>query len=278
MNPKVKPITADFHLHSSYSGDASDTIECMVTAGIQKGLTQMCFTEHMDFDYPYETPDSKEIFLVDTDPYLYDLIRAKEKYKDQIEVLFGIEMGLQPHISRKIAAYVNSYDFDFVIGSVHVSKGMDPYAFSYYDGRTEEEAYRDYFTSILEGISSYGGFDVLGHLDYVVRYGPTKDLNYSYEFYSDIIDAILTRLVSRGKGLEINTGGIRKGLKDLHPCRSILKRFKELGGEIVTIGSDAHCTVDLAASFSLAAEALTECGFDYYTVFRKRNPEFIKIR
>lgn len=121
------PITADCHLHSSFSGDSHTPMEQMILQGIRQGLTTMCFTEHNDFDYP-EYPDlPKDYFLLNTDSYLYDLARLKEKYADRIRLLFGIELGLQPEIARRNAAFVKSYDFDFVIGSSHVCHGKDPY-------------------------------------------------------------------------------------------------------------------------------------------------------
>ena len=111
----------------------------------------------------------------------------------------------------------------------------------------------------------------------MVRYGPNRDNNYSYAKYQDILDEILKSLLDKGKGLELNTGGVKAGLKDLHPCMDILKRYRELGGEIVTIGSDAHDGANVAAFFERAEEVLRECGFRYYCVFEKRNAEFHKI-
>ncbi len=111
----------------------------------------------------------------------------------------------------------------------------------------------------------------------MVRYGPNADKNYSYEMYRDIFDEILTLLIEKGKGIEINTGGLKKGMRDLHPCMGILKRYRELGGEIITIGSDSHDTAHIADNFHRAYAALQECGFRYYTVFEKRIAEFRKL-
>ena len=119
-------ITADCHLHSSFSGDSHTPMEEMILQGIRQGLTTMCFTEHNDFDYP-EYPDlPKDYFLLNTDSYLQTKARLKEKYAAQIRLLFGVELGLQPEILRQNAVYAKSYDFDFVIGSTHVCHGKDP--------------------------------------------------------------------------------------------------------------------------------------------------------
>ncbi len=271
------PILTDFHMHSSFSGDSQTPMEDMIQKGIELGLTHMCFTEHNDFDFPITEETPKGMFDLNVDAYLYDLLGFREKYKDKISILFGIELGLQPQVLRQNSILAKSYDFDFIIGSSHICNKKDPYFPPFYEGRSEEEAYREYFESILENIKKFSNFDVYGHLDYVVRYGPNKDHNYSYTKYRDIIDAILELLIDMGKGLEINTGGLKSGLKEFHPCTDILKRYKELGGEIITIGSDAHTCDVLAAHFDRAYEVLKACGFQYYTIFEKRVAEFKKL-
>lgn len=271
------PVISDCHLHSSHSGDSDTPMEDMILQGINMGLTTMCFTEHNDFHYP-ESPDTPaDMFLLNTDSYLYDLARLKEKYADRIRLLFGVELGLQPEVMRENAVYAKSHDFDFIIASSHLCHGCDPYYPDFYEGRTEEEAYGEYFESIWENIKKFSNFDVYGHLDYVVRYGPDRDKNYSYEKYRDILDEILKLLLDKGKGIELNTGGIKSGMKDFHPCMGALKRYRELGGEIITIGSDAHDPRHIGNSFDRAAAVLKECGFEYYTIFEKRIPEFKKI-
>lgn len=271
------PILADCHLHSSYSGDSDTPMEEMILQGIAKGLNTLCFTEHNDFDFPKEPGEPADRFVLNPDPYLYDIIRYREKYADKIRILFGVELGLQPEVTRKNAVLAKSYDFDFIIGSSHICHGKDPYYPYFYEGRTEEEAYYEYFSSIVENIKKFSNFDIYGHLDYVVRYGPNKDREYTFEKYQDVLDDILKLLLENGKGIEINTGGVKSGLKELHPCTAILKRYRELGGEIITIGSDAHTPEHIAAHFDRASQVLQNCGFKYYTVFEKRTPEFIRL-
>lgn len=272
-------IQSDCHLHSHHSGDSKTPMEEMILEGIRKGLKTMCFTEHNDFQYPDAPGEPGSIFLLNADSYLYELIQLKEKYKDQIQILFGVELGLQPdqEVFRQNAVFARSYDFDFIIGSSHICHGMDPYFPTFFEGRSEEEAYREYFSSILENIKKFQNFDVYGHLDYVVRYGPNKDADYSYAKYRDILDKILTTLIDKEKGIEVNTGGLNRGMKDLHPCTDILRRYKELGGEIITVGSDAHQPEDIAAHFDRAGQVLKECGFEYYCIFEKRLPHFVKL-
>lgn len=271
-------IKADFHLHSNFSGDSEASMESMILKGIELGLSSMCFTEHNDIDFVYVKPEEKGMFDLNTDSYLFDLIKYKEKYADKIKILFGVEMGVQPQLRRELAVYAKSYDFDFIIASAHTCYGKDPYYPDFFEGRPEEEAYREYFNFVLDTIRSFSNFDVYGHLDYVVRYGPNKDANYNYEAYKDILDKILETLIEKEKGIEINTGGIAYQLKDLNPCMGIIKRYHELGGEIITIGSDAHKPQNIGAGFDRAAEILTACGFKYYTTFDGRMPAFHPVK
>ena len=270
-------ILTDTHVHSTYSGDGKATMDAMIQQAISLGMKQICFTEHNDFDYPYAQEDKQDMFLLNTDAYLFDLLRAREKYEGQIKILFGVELGLVPELKRKNLIFAKSHEFDFIIGSSHLCHGRDPYYASFYEGREEKDAYREYFESILENVKGYTQYDVYGHLDYVVRYGPTQNQNYTYADHADVIDEILRTIINNEKGLEVNTGGFRCGIGSTNPCRDILKRFKELGGEIITIGSDAHETKYLQDHFTEAADMLKEVGFKYYNVFENRIPEFMKL-
>lgn len=270
-------ITADCHLHSSFSGDSDTPMEDMVLQGIAQGLDTMCFTEHNDFEYPDAEDLDGKIFLLNTDSYLYELANLKEKYMGKIRLLFGVELGLQPEAMRQNAAYAKSYEFDFIIGSSHLCHGKDVYYPDFFRGRSTQEALLEYFESILENVRKFSNFDVYGHLDYAVRYAPGKDEGYSYSVYRDIFDEILKILLDKGIGLEMNTGGIKDGMHDFHPCADVLKRYRELGGEIITIGSDSHNADNIAAHFQHAADVLKECGFRYYCVFEKRIPEYFRL-
>lgn len=268
------PITADYHLHSSFSGDSDTPMEEMIQKGIALGLTRMCFTEHHDLDYPVTESTPAGFFELNPDAFLYDFLKLKEKYADRITLCFGVELGMQPHLARQNAAFSKAHDYDFIIASSHLCNGKDPYYPAFYEGRSQDEAYLEYFASIPANLQAFDNFDVYGHLDYVVRYGPEKDRGYCYETYSDLFDRILELLLEKGKGLELNTGGISDGMRDVHPCREVLRRYRQKGGEIITIGSDAHDPAEIAAHFHRAEEVLQECGFRYYTVFENRQPEF----
>ena len=272
------PILYDQHMHSNFSGDSEAVMEEEILSGMSRGLKGITFTEHNDIDFPYIIPGEEGMFDLDTEAYRRELMRLKEKYKGAFDLHFGVELGMQTDVASKNRAYAKAYDFDFIIYSCHVVNKKDPYYRSYWEGRSEEEALREYFGYILDNIKIYDDFDVLGHLDYPIRYAPECDKNYSYEKYRDLIDEILRTLIEKGKGLEVNTAGYRKyDLKDVHPRREILKSYKEMGGKIVTVGSDSHITGQEGEAFAMAEEALKSAGFDYYCVFENRQADFRKL-
>lgn len=142
---------------------------------------------------------------------------------------------------------------------------------------SQQEGYRIYFENLKKTVENFDNCDVYGHLDFVVRYGNFKNKVLRYEDYKDIIDEILTIIISKGKGIELNTSGLRYKLNSMHPSREILKRYYELGGRIITVGSDAHVAKDLCADFDEAIKELKEIGFKEITTFKNRKPSFIKI-
>ena len=262
-------ILSDFHTHSTFSTDGKDRLVEMARSAVEKGLKTICFTEHNDFDYPGGE------FLLDTDAYRSELFRVSEELSGKIEILFGVELGLMKHLGERLREYVDGRGFDFVIGSSHLIDGKDPYFPEYFAQLGQRNGVLRYFESIIENIGAFEDFDVYGHLDYAVRYSPEK--KYEPLDYREIIDEILRKIVGLGKGIEINSAGLRKGLSHANPHPFILKRFRELGGEIISIGSDAHNTADIAADFDRVEDFLKDAGFEFYTVFRQRKPYFVKF-
>ncbi len=261
----------DTHMHCRFSGDSTADPESMILSAIAKNLNGICFTDHIDYDYPGPTP-----FHFDPKEYFQTLNPLSEKYKNQIQMHIGAELGLQPHLKQRYDEFLAMGDFDQVIASSHVVHGFDPYYPEFYEGKTEDEAYLEYFESILENLAVFDNFDVYGHIDYVVRYGPAKNKNYSYQKFRDVIDEILKMLIAKGKGIEINMAGFKYGLNHPHPTEDILKRYRELGGEILTLGSDAHAPEHIAFDYYRLSDILKNAGFTHYTVFKKRKPVFYK--
>lgn len=270
-------ILADCHMHTHHSGDSEAPMEAMIGRAIELGLEHICFTEHQDFDFIYEPDEPQDLFETDTDAYLKELREMQAEYSARLNIRFGIELGLQTHLAEQLKNYASSYAFDFIIGSSHICNHKDPYLKNYFEGRTERDAYFEYFSYIKECVSSCPYFDVYGHLDYVLRYGPTKNTSFRYSEYQEAIDPILRSLIEQGKGIELNTSGYAYALGSPHPSREILLRYKELGGEILTVGSDAHDPSHIASDFDRAARLLSDCGFHYYCVFEHRKPVFYPL-
>lgn len=266
-------IQADYHVHTDFSSDSKTPMEAMVKQAIQLGLKRVCFTDHMDLDFPkqYEMR-----FVFDMDEYWKKLKEMQIKYP-QIKILKGIECGMQTGLGKRYKDLIQSYEFDFVINSCHVLSDMDPYYPEFWKERSEKEGITAYFEQILTNIKAFPDFDVCGHIDYIVRYSPSKGTAFSPNDYWDYLDEILKTAICMGKGIEANTSGYKYGLGTPHPCEKILKRFYELGGEILTVGSDGHQPDHMAYAFAKAEELLKRIGFRYYTVFEKRKAEFIKL-
>lgn len=273
----IMDILSDFHLHSYFSGDCNVSMEEMIQAGIRKGLLSMCFTEHNDFDFPYTEDMKPDSFILNVDSYLYELVRLRRKYDDKIKIFFGIEIGLQPCCTEQNLLLAKSQDFDFIIGSSHLCKGADPYYPSFFEGKNPGECCLSYFEETLDNIKSFSDFDVYGHLDYIARYLPGDAAPYNSMDYQNILEEILKTLIEKGKGIECNTSGLRKSLAAVNPAPEIIKRYKELGGEIITVGSDAHNPEDIASGFDTVAQILKDCGFSYYATYEKRQPSFHKL-
>ncbi len=262
-------IKADQHVHSSFSSDSEELLENAVQAAMAAGLDTLCVTEHMDMDYPTGE------FMLDTAAYRTELFRLKELYSDRIELLFGVELGLMDYLAPRLYEFTASYPFDFIIGSSHLVDGVDPYYPEYFNSHGDHNGILRYFESILANITAFDDFDVYGHLDYVVRYSHAK--SYSPAEHAELLDEILKKLISMSKGIELNTAGLKYGLGWAHPHPELLRRYRELGGEIITVGSDGHKGEHIAYDFDKASDILQAAGFEYYTVFRQRKPEFIRI-
>ncbi len=242
---------------------------------------------------------------------LKDLYFERADIRIGIELGFRNEPELKDKCIKEYNEMISKYPFDFVIGSTHCLENIDPYWEEYWNGRTAEEGLGRYFDAIDQNVTDYDCFDSLGHLDYLVRYvsaeacmksvevreldsvlenaaaaekctnlySPTNlkrlygRLIYKPEDFKDYIDSILKKIIDKGKALEVNTAGLKYGLGFAHPKKEILKRYRELGGELITIGSDAHIATHIAYDFDTVCDELKDLGYKYYFVYRDRKPD-----
>ncbi len=268
-------IRSDCHIHSSFSSDSNTPMADMISGSIDKGLDTICFTEHMDLEFP----DIYDLdFVFDPEEYMECVNRSKNVFGGKIDILAGIEIGMKRNLGEKYDDLLSHFDWDYVIGSTHLIDDTDPYYSEYWESYpSEKAAVNRYFECVYENMKSCGNYDAVGHLDYILRYAPSKNKCFSYKESSDIIDCILKKAVYEGKALEINTNGYRSGLSSPNPCRDITERYISLGGELFTIGSDAHCPEHIAYGYDEAYRLLLSLGVKYYAVYKKRKPEIINL-
>ena len=276
-------IQADMHMHTCFSTDSEACPRDMADEAVRKGVKTICFTDHFDKD----DLEWGEEGIFDVDAYFVKMQKLQEEYAGKLNIRIGIELGLRTYLKDYYEELTKKYPFDFVIGSVHNvpykkdAEGnilyTDPAAEKLFTDRTDKEAYRLMMETTLENVRTSDCFQTLGHLDYVVRYGKSREKEYSYTDYADIIDEILKLLIEKEKGLEVNSAGLKYGLPFAHPHPDVLKRYRELGGEIITIGADAHKPEHIAYDFAKAEEILKSCGFKYYTEFFEQKPVFKQL-
>ena len=225
----------------------------MSLAEVQKKLREenigVIITEHIDLNYPDATA-----FKLDTEGYF----QAYAPYRNN-RLLLGVEFGMGPQDVQNYRRLAESYPFDYILGSIHVVGSFDVYDEQFYAGKTKAEAYAAYLATILECLRMYDYVDCLGHIDYITRYARFPDRELYYHAYSEYIDAILAVLAEKGKCLEINTRRLGEAQAAIN-LLPIYKRFRELGGRWVTIGSDAHYAADIGKNFSVARQMADCCG------------------
>lgn len=265
----------DCHIHSSFSGDSDlDAILACETA-IRSGLMGIAFTDHLDIDFP----DFDINFMIDFDIHSSYMDNLKHKYESRLKILKGIEVGIQPHVVEDSLKVVKGYGFDYVLASVHILDGVDPYRKVYYQGKTKSEAYARYLQEVLFMVGNFDDFDMAGHFDYIIRCADYDDRSLRYGDHTDLMDLIFKELISKGRGFEINTGSYRE--KDNIPVPEydiqILKRYKELGGDMVCLGSDSHSPEYIGYKFKYFRDMLVEAGFDYTVHFEGRKPVYDKL-
>ena len=259
----------DYHIHTNVSFDSKESSADVLSAAKSAGLREICFTDHYDFHF--ERDSKHDLFTKESYDKAYSNLSLPG-----ISVKRGVEFGLTTWNAPELLALKGEYGFDFVLGSVHYVDGFDPYVKEYWYGKSSDFAFRRYLEHTLECVRVHSEFDVLGHLNYVCKSpnNPTRSPLF-YTDYREICDEIMRELISKGKGLEINTSGVDR-VGDFLPGLDFLKRFRELGGEIVTVGSDAH-TKDRVGQYSKEALELLKDTFGYVCTFDKGKPIFHKL-
>lgn len=258
-------MLADYHVHSYFSEDTDCPMEREIEQAIKIGLHELCFTEHVDYGIP--TVDQ-----CDYDRYFEEFFRMKEKYKEQITLKAGIEFGVQVHTVPEYEEAFRKYPFDFVLLSFHQVDDKEFWRQDFQKGKTQEEYNRKYYDEILNVAKIYKNYSVIAHMDVIKRYDQQGE--YPFEKIKDQIRQIFEVIIPDGKGIEINTSSKAYKLKSLMPSREILELYHEMGGEVITIGSDAHNEKRLGEDVKEMQGLLKEIGFKGIYTFDQMKPIF----
>ena len=259
----------DYHFHSDISLDSdTDMHDMCARADALDYLGGVCFTEHLDLDYP-----DYDDFVIDMDRYRAKYLKACEDFPN-LDIRFGIEVGYQKHVFSEQEAIIRGRGFDFIVNSVHIVDGLDIYMKYYYAPGMQAQRYKRYLELIYESVCAPVTYSVVGHMGYVARISTYDKKEIAYSDFPELIDAILEKVIQTGHGIELNTR-----VFETYPLPSldIVRRYREKGGEIITLGSDAHKPSDAGRQFTEAADALRNIGFKYTCRYEQMRPIFEKL-
>ena len=281
----------DYHVHTEFSDDSREPMEKQIERAIELGLEEICFTDHVDYGIKkdweegniewrggdgvnYDDSQKDPLANVDYSAYFEKLGRMKETYGDRIQIRQGLEFGVQtitiPRYEKLWARYGSK--LDFVLLSMHQMDNKELWNQDFQQGKSQKEYNEAYYEEILRVIRRFKNYCVLAHLDLIIRYD--KEGVYPFSGVKDIVAEILRTTIADGKGIELNTSSWHYGLADTQPSKEILRLYRDLGGQILTIGSDAHITRYLGDHIREAQQILKEIGFTRICTFDRMEPVF----
>lgn len=282
-------MLADYHVHSEFSDDSVFPVNDVCALAIERGINEICFTDHVDFEIrpdwdEYRADPSCAPIIqgqpsinVDYERYFPAIDEVRDRFAGDLVVKTGMEFGVQEHTIGRFDELFERFagEWDFIILSIHQVGNQEFWNGTFQQGRTQDEYNRGYYEEMLRVVQRFDHWSVLGHLDLIKRYdqaGPWPDAN-----ARDIVAEILEEAIRRGKGIELNTSSIRYGLTDLTPSTELLRLYRDLGGRILTIGSDSHKPEHLGAHIPMMRERLRDIGFTEFCTFQDMEPMFHKL-
>ncbi len=273
-------MLADYHVHTAFSDDSEYPMEQVARDAIGLGLEELCFTDHVDYGIKVDWDSGEEMVWqngqllanVDYPKYHSAIGELRERYGDRIALKTGLEFGVQVHTIPRFQALFQKYPLDFVLLSVHQVEDKEFWTQEFQEGRTQREYNERYYQELLALVNSYEEYSVLAHLDLIVRYD--RQGAYPFERVKPMVAEILRKAIQKGKGIELNTSFHRYGLSGSTPSRAIWELYRDLGGEILTIGSDSHKPEHLGAYLREGQEYLKSLGFKRFCTFEGMRPIF----
>lgn len=271
---------ADYHVHSHYSDDSDHPMDQVVADAIALGLDEICFTDHVDYGIKRDWQDPRGLETrpgysvlmanVDYPAYAQQIAGLQSRYEGQIQLRMGLEFGMQMHTIPQYHQLFCQYPFDFIILSIHEIGDKELWTQDFQQGLSQEEYNLRYYEELLALVRSYKHYSVLGHLDLITRYDQAGP--FPFEKVKPLITEILKQVIADGKGIEVNTSCHRYGLRDLTPSREILELYRQLGGTVLTLGSDSHKKEHLGAHIRETAQELKAMGFRQFCTFAQMQP------
>lgn len=273
----------DYHVHTDYSDDSDYPMEDVVKDAIRLGMDEICFTDHVDYGAKVDWDSGEEIpycnghamVNVDYPAYVEEIRSLGERYGRRLAIKMGLEFGMQKHTIPQFEALYRRYPFDFIILSVHQIEDKGFWSQEFQQGRTQKEYNERYYEELLYLVRHYQNYSVLGHLDLVLRYD--KQGIYPFHYVKHYVEEILAEVIKNGKGVEINTSSYRYGVADSTPSKKILTMYHEMGGEILTFGSDSHAPAHLGTYMEESKKLLKEIGFRSFCTYEKMQPVFHEL-
>lgn len=269
----------DYHLHTDHSADCSTPMEAQIRQAIQIGMDELCFTDHLELGFRKWNYEE-----IDIDAYYQDYQMSCKKYPE-ITLKFGIEAGItcsEEHFQR-LDGFLNSHPFDFIIVSAHAMQEEDALDPKFFQGRNFSEACRVYIEALYQRLVRMNPalYNCVGHIDFPVkgllRMGASQ-AELKYEYAPEAMDALFRYLIKKEKCLEINTSPMALMQPEDIRHNNWLKRYAELGGEVVTIGSDSHRPELIGAHYDVALEIAADSGIRYVATFQNKKPIYHRIR
>lgn len=282
-------MLADYHVHTEFSDDSAYPLMDVCRDATARGLDEICITDHVDYGVKPDVEeyrcdpssarieDGMPVINVDYEHYFPALYAARDAFAGQLSVKTGMEFGAQTHTIPQYQTLFERYAsrWDFIILSIHQVGNSEFWSGDFQRGRTQDEYNLAYYEEMLSVVSGFENWSVLGHLDLIKRYDPAGI--WPFEKSRDIIAEILTRTIRAGKGIEVNTSSFRYGLPDLTPCTEILRLYRDLGGRVLTIGSDSHKPEHLGAHIPEVRDRLRALGYTEFCTFNKMEPVFHEL-
>lgn len=263
----------DLHMHSKFSFDSITNPEENVKSCIKNDIKIMAFTDHID---KYCQKDADDMTF-DLDQYFSTIYSLREKYKNDIKILAGVEVGIAYENKDIINNLIDEKPFDFVIGSIHAVNFVDVWGQREEIAKDPLNSFRKYYTYMIDSVKAIKNFSVLGHIDYIDRYISDKSLIPAYEEYEDLIEELLRELIDSNRGIEVNTAGFRNKLPYANPKDKILKKYRDMGGEIITLGSDSHTPDTCGYMIYESIKHLKDLGFNHISYFEDKQEKQIEI-